>query len=71
MATRVAKFDSATLTQKSLGVLFWLVFVICNGCSVARFMTAELAPITAITANTRSDVNMITARIDYRFGWGA
>ena len=36
------------------------------------FLTPGLAPaITAITANTRSDVNMITARINYRFGWGS
>jgi outer membrane immunogenic protein len=34
------------------------------------FLTPGLAPVTAITANTRSDVNMITARINYRFGWG-
>jgi outer membrane immunogenic protein len=27
--------------------------------------------ISSITANTRSDVNMITARINYRFGWGS
>jgi outer membrane immunogenic protein len=35
------------------------------------FLTPGLAPTTAITANTRSDVNMITARINYRFGWGS
>jgi outer membrane immunogenic protein len=27
--------------------------------------------VTAITANTRADLNMITARINYRFGWGS
>jgi outer membrane immunogenic protein len=27
--------------------------------------------VSSITANTRSDVNMITARINYRFGWGS
>jgi outer membrane immunogenic protein len=36
------------------------------------FLTPGLAPaITSITANTRSDVNMVTARINYRFGWGS
>jgi outer membrane immunogenic protein len=36
------------------------------------FLTPGLAPaVTSITANTRSDVNMITARINYRFGWGS
>jgi outer membrane immunogenic protein len=38
------------------------------------FLTPGLvAPvgIGSITANTRSDVNMITARINYRFGWGS
>jgi len=36
------------------------------------YLTPALAPaITAFTANTRSDVNMITARINYRFGWGS
>jgi outer membrane immunogenic protein len=35
----------------------------------STFLTPALAPdITAITANTRSDVNMVTARINYRFG---
>jgi outer membrane immunogenic protein len=35
------------------------------------FLTPALAPaVTAITANTRSDVNMITARINYHFNWG-
>src|SRR3954453_23842809 len=34
----------------------------------STFLTPALAPITAITANTRSDVNLITARINYRFG---
>jgi outer membrane immunogenic protein len=32
------------------------------------FVTPALAPITSITTNTRADVNMITARINYRFG---
>jgi len=32
------------------------------------FLTPELGTIAALTANTRSDVNMITARINYRFG---
>jgi len=32
------------------------------------FVTPGLAPITSITTNTRADVNMITARINYRFG---
>lgn len=32
------------------------------------FLTPALAPVTSITANTRSDVNLITARINYRFG---
>ncbi len=36
------------------------------------FLTPGLAPaVTAITANTRSDVNMITARLNYRFNWGS
>ncbi len=36
------------------------------------FLTPALAPtVTAITANTRSDANMITARINYHFNWGA
>ncbi len=37
------------------------------------FLTPGLAGVgvTSITANTRSDVNMITARINYRFGWGS
>lgn len=35
----------------------------------STFVTPGLAPaVTSITANTRSDVNMITARINYRFG---
>jgi outer membrane immunogenic protein len=36
------------------------------------FLTPGLAPaVTSITANTRSDVNMITARINYHFNWGS
>ncbi|MGY0573375.1 outer membrane protein [Bradyrhizobium sp. RDM12] len=35
----------------------------------STFATPTLAPaVTSITANTRSDVNLITARINYRFG---
>jgi outer membrane immunogenic protein len=35
------------------------------------FLTPGLAPVvTSITANTRSDIDMVTARINYRFGWG-
>jgi outer membrane immunogenic protein len=35
-------------------------------------LTPGLAPVvTSITANTRSDVSLITARINYRFGWGS
>jgi outer membrane immunogenic protein len=37
----------------------------------STFFTPGLAPaVTAIAANTRSDVNMITARINYHFNWG-
>jgi outer membrane immunogenic protein len=32
------------------------------------FLTPTLTPVTAVSVNTRSDVNMITARINYRFG---
>ena len=37
------------------------------------FLTPGLAGvgITNLTANTASDVNMITARINYHFGWGS
>jgi outer membrane immunogenic protein len=37
------------------------------------FLTPGLAGVgvTSLTANTRSDINMITARINYRFGWGS
>ena len=35
------------------------------------FLTPGLAPlVTSITANTRSDIDMITARINYHFNWG-
>ena len=35
------------------------------------FLTPGLAPaVTNFTANTASDVNMITARINYHFNWG-
>jgi len=34
-------------------------------------LTPGLAPVvTSITANTRSDIDMITARINYHFNWG-
>lgn len=32
------------------------------------FLTPNLAPTTSITANTSSDVNLITARVNYKFG---
>lgn len=32
------------------------------------FLTPNLVGVTDITANTRSDVNMITARVNYKFG---
>jgi outer membrane immunogenic protein len=35
------------------------------------FLTPALAPINSITANTRSDIDMITARINYHFNWGS
>jgi outer membrane immunogenic protein len=36
------------------------------------FLTPGLAPaVTSVTANTRSDIDMITGRINYRFGWGS
>ncbi len=35
------------------------------------FLTPGLAPaVTSITANTRGDANLITARINYHFNWG-
>jgi outer membrane immunogenic protein len=35
----------------------------------STFLTPALAPtVTSITANTRSDVNMVTARVNYKFG---
>src|SRR5947207_2416817 len=33
-------------------------------------LTPNLLGVTSITVNTRSDVNMITGRINYKFGWG-
>lgn len=36
------------------------------------FLPPGLAPaVTSITANTRSDVSMVTARINYRFSWSS
>ena len=35
------------------------------------FLTPRLAPVvTSITANTNSDIDMVTARINYHFNWG-
>ncbi|WJR79186.1 outer membrane beta-barrel protein [Bradyrhizobium sp. NP1] len=34
------------------------------------FVTPGLAPITSLTVNTRSDIDMVTARINYHFNWG-
>jgi outer membrane immunogenic protein len=35
------------------------------------FLTPGLAPVvTSITANTKSDIDMVTARINYHFNWG-
>jgi len=43
---------------------------ICRESDSNTFLAPGLAPaVTSITAITRSDINMITARIDYRFGW--
>lgn len=36
------------------------------------FLTPALAPVvTSITGNTSTDINMVTARINYRFNWGS
>ncbi len=32
------------------------------------FLTPNLTNVTSITANTSSDVNLITARVNYKFG---
>jgi outer membrane immunogenic protein len=52
--------------RRSLLIEYDYLFRVSNSTT---FLTPALAPaVTSITANTRSDVNLITARINYRFG---
>jgi opacity protein-like surface antigen len=61
-------FEYGFAPNWSVGIEYDFLFRVSDSNT---FLTPGLAPITAITANTRSDVNMITARINYRFGWGS
>jgi outer membrane immunogenic protein len=61
-------FEYGFAPNWSVGVEYDYLFRVSESNT---FLTPALAPaVTAITANTRSDVNMVTARINYRFGWG-
>jgi outer membrane immunogenic protein len=62
-------FEYGFAPNWSVGIEYDFLFRTNN---TNTFLTPGLAPaVTSITANTRSDVNMITARINYRFGWGS
>jgi outer membrane immunogenic protein len=62
-------FEYGFAPNWSVGIEYDYLFRVSDSNT---FLTPALAPtFTAITANTRSDVNMITARINYRFGWGS
>jgi outer membrane immunogenic protein len=62
-------FEYGFAPNWSVGIEYDFLFRVSDSNT---FLTPGLAPaVTAITANTRSDVNMITARINYRFGWGS
>jgi outer membrane immunogenic protein len=64
-------FEYGFAPNWSVGVEYDYLFRVSDSNT---FLTPGLiAPlgVSSITANTRSDVNMITARINYRFGWGS
>jgi outer membrane immunogenic protein len=62
-------FEYGFAPNWSVGIEYDFLFRTNNSNT---FLTPALAPaITSITANTRSDVNMITARVNYRFNWGS
>jgi len=52
----------------SVGIEYDFLFRVSDSNT---FLTPGNGNIASFTANTRSDVNMITARINYRFGWGS
>jgi outer membrane immunogenic protein len=58
-------FEYGFAPNWSVGVEYDYLFRVSDS---QTFLTPALAPITSISANTRSDVNMITARINYHFG---
>ena len=61
-------FEYGFAPNWSVGIEYDFLFRVSDSNT---FLTPGLAPVTAITTNTRSDVNMITARINYRFSWGS
>lgn len=59
-------FEYGFAPNWSVGVEYDYLFRVSDS---QTFLTPGLAPaVTSITANTRSDVNMITVRFNYRFG---
>jgi outer membrane immunogenic protein len=61
-------FEYGFAPNWSVGIEYDFLFRVSDSNT---FLTPALPGITSITANTRSDVNMITARINYRFDWGS
>ena len=63
-------FEYGFAPNWSVGIEYDFIFRTNDG---ETFLTPALAPgVTSINANTRSDINMVTARINYKFGgWGA